>query len=221
LIEGIIADQKDAVRQVVRAGLEAGRGPRDVALDIVGRINRATGRREGGILGLTSGQTDAVIRARSELANLDAGYFRRVRRDARFDGLVRRAIRDDKPLSSADINKITGRYSDRLLQLRGETIARTEGITALGAGQFEGFQQLVDSGQVREDQIERTWQATGDARTRIDHLAMNKQQVKGLHEPFIAPDGSRLLYPRDISHGASASETINCRCYMKIRVRYI
>jgi hypothetical protein len=144
-----------------------------------------------------------------------------VRRDARFDGLVRRAIRDDKPLSSADINKITGRYSDRLLQLRGETIARTEGITALGAGQFEGFQQLVDSGQVREDQIERTWQATGDARTRIDHLAMNKQQVKGLHEPFIAPDGSRLLYPRDISHGASASETINCRCYMKIRVRYI
>lgn len=201
-------------------GIERGANPRDTALDITGRINRATGRREGGILGLTSGQTDAVIRARRELLDLDAGYFSRKRRDARFDGIVSRAIKDGKPLSKADVDRITGRYKDRLLNYRGEVIARTETLAALQAGKSEGFEQLIDAGKVRADQVTKTWRATGDGRTRDSHLAMNGQSVK-LREAFTTPDGHKMMHPHDNSLGAPASETIQCRCFYEIKVKYL
>jgi hypothetical protein len=197
--------------------VKAGRNPRNIALDIIGRINPATGKREGGVIGLTSNQTDAVIKARSELQNLDTNYFTRQRRDARFDKTIRKAIADGKPLTADQIDKITGRYKDRLLQLRGETIARTEAITALRAGTHEGFAQLVDSGAVRADQIRLTWSATGDGRTRDTHTSLNKQAIT-FGGTFVSPSGAMLSYPGDTSHGASGAETIQCRCTANYRI---
>jgi len=205
---------------VAKAGLEAGRNPRETALEITGRINKVTGRREGGILGLTSGQTDAVIRARAELQDLDANYFTRKRRDARFDGLVKKAIKSGKPLSRGDIDRITGRYKDRLLNYRGEVIARTETLASLNAGRVEGFAQLVDSGKVRADQVTKVWRSTGDGRTRDSHQAMNGQTVR-LNAPFTTPEGFKMLHPHDNSLGAPASETIQCRCFMEFKVDYL
>jgi uncharacterized protein with gpF-like domain len=146
-------------------------------------------------------------------------YLTRKRRDARFDGAVRRALANGKPLPASEVDKIISRYKDRLLKLRGDTIARTEGITALGEGQMEGYSQLLETGAVRTEQIERTWSATPDRFTRESHIAMNGQKRIGLNDPFTAPDGSLLRFPRDRSLGASAAETINCRCYMQIRVK--
>lgn len=189
-------------------------------MDITGRINRATGRREGGILGLTSGQTDAVIRARRELENLDSNYFTRKRRDARFDGLVRKAIKAGKPLSQADIDRVTGRYKDRLLKYRGEVIARTETLAALQSGKVEGIQQLIDAGKLRADQVTKRWRATGDARTRDSHAAMNDQRV-GFNAAFVTPSGFHMAHPHDSSLGAPASETIQCRCLMEFKIDYM
>jgi hypothetical protein len=208
------------VRAVVNAGLEAGNNPRETALDITGRINRATGRREGGILGLTTQQTDAVIRARVELQNLDAGYFDRARRDKRFDGLVKRAIQSGNPLSKADIERITGRYKDRLLAYRGEVIARTETLAALNAGKEEGIRQLIDTGKVSASQVVKVWSATMDDRTRDTHVAMNGQTV-GINGAFTTPNGFQMMHPHDNSLGAPASETIQCRCFYQIRIDYI
>lgn len=191
-----------------------------MALDVVGRINRATQRREGGIIGLTSQQASYVSNARAQLETLDAGYFDRKLRDKRFDRVVQRSIRDGKALSRADIDRITGRYADRLLAHRGEVLARTESIAALHAGQFEAARQLVDSGKVRADQITKVWDATGDARTRASHMAMDGQAV-GLNEPFITPGGYRMMHPHDASLGAPADEIIQCRCFMAIRVKYL
>lgn len=171
-------------------------------------------------MGLTSGQTDAVIRARRELLDLDPNYFSRKRRDARFDGIVSRAIKDGKPLSKADVDRITGRYKDRLLNYRGEVIARTETLAALQAGKSEGFEQLIDAGKVRADQVTKTWRATGDGRTRDSHAAMNGQAVK-LREAFTTPDGYKMMHPHDNSLGAPASETIQCRCFYEIKVKYL
>lgn len=206
-------------RNVIETGLEAGQNPRAVALDIVGKFNRATGKREGGFIGLNSQQAGYVTNARNELRNLDAGYFDRTKRDKRFDGLVRRAIKDGKPLSVADVERITGRYSDRLLKLRGDNIARTEGITALRAGRHEGYAQLIESGKVAPDRVTVVWDSTGpDGRTRSDHLAMEGQTVK-FGKPFIAPDGSQMHFPGDISLGASGDQTINCRCLAAYRIK--
>lgn len=208
------------MRQVVTEAQERGQNPRATALDIVGRINRATGKREGGIIGLTSGQTDAVIRARSELQNLDGAYFRRKRRDARYDGIIARAIKAGKPLSQADIDRIAGRYKDRLLAYRGEVVARTEALAALQAGKMEAARQLVDSGKVLPSQVKKVWRATGDSRTRDTHLALNGQEV-GLEEAFTTVMGARMLHPHDTTLGAPAEETIQCRCFFEIKVRYL
>lgn len=221
LIEGILDDTRDAVREALQIGEAAGQNPRDTARLIVGTFNRATGRREGGLIGLNSAQTDAAIRARWELHNLDAAYFRRQRRDRRYDSLVRRAIRDGKPLSQADIDRVAGRYADRLLALRGETIARTETIGALQAAKMEGIRQLIDSGKVARSAVKKIWRATGDARTRDSHMALNGMEA-GIDEAFVSPlTGARMLHPHDTSLGAPASEIIQCRCFWDVRIKYL
>lgn len=221
LIQGINADTIVGVRAFIAAGVETGRGPRSTALDIVGRLNRVTGKRGGGILGLNSQQVDAVIRARAELANpaTMANYFTRKRRDARFDGIVRRAMEAGKPVAAADIDRIIGRYSASLLKLRGETIARTETLNALRAGQYEGWAQLIDSGAVDRSRVRLTWVAAQDKFTRHSHMALNGKQVR-FGELFVSILGSRMEFPGDASHGALAADLLNCRCgivYRRLR----
>ena len=208
------------MRNFIRAGIESGAGPAKVAREIVGTMNRATGQRVGGILGLNAQQTDYAISARAELSNPATmeNYFSRERRDRRFDGIVRKAMADGKPVSAADTDRIVQRYKDRLLQLRGETIARTEAITALRAGRHEAYQQLVESGKVQAKQIIRTWRSAHDSRTRLDHLTLDKTDIRGLDQPFTAPDGSLMAYPGDTSMGASARETIQCRCHLDYQI---
>lgn len=225
LITEIVDDQRAAVRETLVAGMEAGRNPRATALDVVGRVNRETQRREGGILGLTSQQAQWVRNARAELESGDpvqmARYLDRKRRDKRFDSIVRRAIREGRPVAAADIDRLTGRYSDRLLKLRGDTIARTETLRSAHAGQREGFQQLIDSGKVAPSQVRRIWKATGDGRTRDSHLALHGESV-GWNEPFISPATSApMMYPGDASMGAPGEDTIQCRCWMETRVDYL
>lgn len=219
LITAIVDDQREMSRTVIQAGIEAGKGPRTTALDIVGRVNRVTGKREGGFIGLTNQQAQWALNAEDELRTLDKGYFNRKQRDKRFDRLVAKAIREGKPLAEADIRRITTRYRDKLLKYRGDVIARTESLDALRAGQAEGFRQLVASGKVRDDQIVKTWSATMDNRTRHDHRAMNRQAVRGVDTVFTFPDGTQARYPGDTDLGASAKETIQCRCWCMWRVK--
>lgn len=222
LIVDVIEDQKAMARSVIRAAMEQGEHPRTTALDLVGRMNNATGKREGGFIGLHSVSAGAVKNAEKELRALDANYFTRERRDKRFDGTVRKAIADGKELSEADVQRIVQRYRDRLKKLRGDTIARTEAINALRAGQWEGFEQLVDSGRVRADQITVTWSATMDGRTRHDHRWLNGQTVR-MGQFFEPVAGVRMQYPGDLMHStdakALAGQTISCRCWPEVRIK--
>lgn len=205
----IAADQRAAIRATVLGQVEAGRNPRAIITDIVGRVTPQG--RQGGIIGLTSQQAGYVENARRQLLDLDAGYFDRVRRDRRFDGLVRRAIREGKPLAQADVDRITRRYQDRLLAYRAETVSRTESLNALRAGRDEGIRQAVDSGQIRADQITKVWRATRDKRTRDAHAEMDGQRV-AYGELFQSPTGAQMAYPGDTDHGAGPEDVVSCRC---------
>ena len=221
-IVGISDDARQTVRTILGEAMTTDASPRKVALDIVGRINRTTGRREGGAIGLTSRQTEYVANARADLRSGDPERMRaflgRKARDRRFDRTVEKAIREGRPVAAEAVERMTARYSDTLLRIRGETIARTESLGSLHAARDEGLQQMVDRGDLRADAVTYVWQAALDRSTRDSHAAMHGQ-ARQRGTPFVSPvTGARLLYPGDRSLGAPASEVISCRCSLAVRL---
>lgn len=224
LVTRIIEDQRTAIQGALQTGLSQGQNPNKTALDIVGRINRASGRREGGLLGLTGPQAEFLASARAELASGDPtalrNYLTRSRRDKRFDRAVMKAINDAKGLDASTIDQIIGRYSDRLLQLRGEMLARTETLTAIHAAKHEGFRQGLDKTNYPPEAVTRVWRSAGDSKVRHTHAGMNGQIVQGLETPFVSPSGAMLRYPGDTGMGAGADEVIGCRCDDDYRIDF-
>lgn len=220
LITNVVESQRQLIRAALANGMNAGLNPRRTALELVGRIG-SNGRRTGGLLGLTMEQAQYVQNMRAQLASGNPAamrqYFSREMRDKRLDGIVKRAIAAGKRVDSRSIDKIAARYSDKLLKLRGDNIARTETIAAFNGSREEAYRQAIESGQLLAENVTGTWGATGDARTRESHWEMNGQERK-FGEPFVSPSGARMLYPGDTSQGAGPEETINCRCMKQFRV---
>lgn len=224
-------EAKEIVRDVISAGYAQGWGPRKIALDLVGRVG-VNGRRSGGVLGLSRPQADAVRHMRSILGGDLESYFvkdrvtgelkgRFTKRDRRFDATIKKAIREGRSLTGAEIDKITGRYSDRLLKLRADTVARTETAQAVEAARQEAFSQWQDKTGVPDEFIIRRWDHAGGGKSSRDwHMEMDGWTVRGMKEPFVTPRGARMLYPLDGSLGAGAAELVNCRCQAVIEIDY-
>ena len=221
LVTRIVEDQRVGIQQALVDGLARGDNPRATALDIVGRVSRVTGRREGGLIGLTAPQERFAATARLELGSGDPGemkhYLTRERRDKRFDALVLRAIAAGKPLSKSDIDRVVGRYAERLLALRGEMLARTETMTALGQSRNDAIRQAIASGKVSADLVTKHWRSAGDDRVRHTHRVLNAKSV-GFDEVFVSPSGAHLRFPGD-PH-APIGETSGCRCSVEYKVDY-
>lgn len=221
-ITGIVDDTRNAVRNFLEAGLQRGDNPRTMALDIIGRIDKQTGRRVGGIIGLTEAQEGFVRNARDELAGLSTAdlrnYLTRKTRDKRFDRYVHKAINDGVAIPADIQQKMLGRMKDSLLRHRGEMIGRTEAMTSLHKGRYQSFMQAYTSGEVSAEEIKRTWRTAGDDRVRETHEEMNGQETS-LLEPYTLPDGGTIMFPGDPS--ADASEIINCRCDEDIRIDFL
>jgi len=217
LITRITDDQRAAVRSALEQAMIAGRNPRSAALDLVGRVNRVTGKRQGGLIGLTRPQTAAVENARSALLSGDTsamrGYLALTRRDKRFDPTVIKAINEGRSVPSDMVARITGRYADGLLALRGETIARTETMAALNQPGIEAMQQAIDAGAVKAETVTKTWHTARDPRVRDSHAAIDRQVV-GINGVF----SNGLSYPGDPAGGAA--EVANCRCWMETKIDF-
>lgn len=221
LVKQIQDEQREAIKVLLEIGMEKGNNPRAVALDLVGRINKATGIREGGVVGLTKQQAKWLVNAREELeAGNYSAYLERKLRDKRFDALIKRALKGEATLTKDQINNAIKKYQTKIERFRGEMIARSEGIEALNAGQYEGLKQGLEKVGKSESDVSRKWDATGDARTRQDHYSMDGQEIFGTHSAFTAPDGSRLRFPGDKQLGASAAQTIMCRCTVRTEIDY-
>lgn len=223
-IQGFTEEAEKTARQFLSEGLAAGRNPRQTARDLLGPINRVTGKREGGILKLAANQAQWVDNARKELESGNASalnrYLQRSARDKRFDKTVRKAIESGKPLKADQIYKLVNRYSDRLLKSRAEIIARTETIEALNSSKLAAYAQMAEETGTGEHLAVKRWIAARDERTRAQHAAMNGVEVIGLGTPFTMPDGSVMLHPCDSSLGAGAGQIINCRCTYSVRLNY-
>lgn len=206
LITGLSQDSLASVRAAIQQGVMAGQNPLTIAQDI----------RQ--FIGLTPRQTQAVMNYRSYLDNLDTSALTRTLRDARFDPTISSAIENDSSLAQEYIDKVVGRYQSRMLAYRADTIARTEALRAVNAGNHQLWQQAVSDGKVAADQVVRKWSYTHDGRTRPAHVAipsMNPDGV-GLNEAFDTPLGP-LMFPGDPD--GDPSNTINCRCAVIFRIK--
>ncbi len=114
-------------------------------------------------------------------------------------------------LKGEGINKIARRFknvSEKSLK-DSVRIARTETMRVVNSAKMD----VGAEGERLGFTIYKRWQATTDGRVREDHLAMNGVEVP-LNEPFTLPDGSKVMFPGDISMGAPPEQVIQCRCTM-------
>lgn len=91
---------------------------------------------------------------------------------------------------------------------RAEMIARTEMNRALSMAAQARLEQAAKN----VPGLEKEWRHAPYVRNpRQQHIAMNGQHVL-VNKKFTAPDGTKLLKPRDPN--APAKHTIGCNCYM-------
>lgn len=219
MISEMVADQKTAVRNFLEAGLSEGANPRTTALDLVGRVSRASGEREGGVIGLTSTQEQWVRNYAAELASDNpAAALERSLRDARFDRAVMKAANSGEAIPADLQAKMVTAYKNRALRYRAETIARKETITSLHTAQEMAMRQAIGKGVVAADTVSYIWRIAHDNRVRDSHRPMDGQ-VRKQGQMFETGGGAFLLYPGDPS--GPADEVIGCRCYREPRVDHL
>jgi hypothetical protein len=217
-IREIIDDQRNMIRSYLSNGMQKGLNPRTVALDLVGRISRETGRREGGTIGLTSSQEGWVRAFANELENDPLSAMRRSLRDKRFDAALRRAAESGQPVPAELRAKMLTAYRNRALRYRAEAIARTEAMAALHQAQEEAIKQAIDGGAIESTAVQFVWKTARDTRVRDSHASMDGQARKR-GELFTTGAGAHLRYPGDPD--GPASEIINCRCFREPKVDFL
>lgn len=190
-------EQTEATRQALIRGVREGLNP------------RAQARAFRDSIGLTSRQEAAVNNYSRLLRENNRQALERGLRDRRFDGTVRRAINNGKPLTDGQIDRMVGRYRERYLKYRSEVIARTEALQAAHEGTEEMFDQAIENGNIRADQLQARWHTRQDGRQRDSHDAM-AGQTRPHGEPFVSGEGNLIRYPGDPQ--APAEERIQCRC---------
>lgn len=228
--DGLIEDARTSIRAIMAADNAVGTSPRTTALNIVGRINRATGERTGGVIGLLPDDAQMSVEMERGLIAGDKEqmdrYIRSVtgsrsHRDAVGVRRVELARAKGEKIPASEARAIATRWRSQRLRLRGETIARTELLEASHNAQHEALRQLVDSGKARSDAVTQEWDASEDSATRLSHRALDGEKVRGPDGVFTTINGARLRYPGDRSLGAPASETVNCRCILRVRVSFV
>jgi len=201
---GFMQQQEQATRQALTRGVHQGLGPREQA-----RLFRDS-------VGLTPRQEQYIANYRQQLETLDRGALDRALRDGRFDRTVRNRIANNRPLTGKQIDKMVDRYRDRWVKYRSEVIARSESLSAVHQGNKEMYDQAIESGELANEQLEKTWHTAKDGRQRESHDAMDGDTVAH-DELFQSGLGNQLDYPGD--PGAPEEDTAQCRCAVTTRIK--
>lgn len=235
LIREVTREQVSAVRQTVTAGLVAGKNPRAVARDVKQTVG-LTDRQAKAVLNFRRELETFHARKTAAGWNLGAkisrapggaqtfavdpdgnpldGIMERRLRDFRFDRTLANAMKTGKPLKPEQIDKMVEAYQRKYLQYRSQTIARTEAIRSLNAGQHLAWEQAVEQGVVKADLIRRRWVVAKDERTcptcrPIPRMNQGDEGFGiGVNQEFRTPAGPMRLPP---AHP-------NCRCTVFVRV---
>jgi hypothetical protein len=213
LVDGLVGEQLDNVRSVLVDGLARGQNPRQTALALVGKINRRTGFREGGMIGLTPSSMQTLDKIYAGLRSGDAqamrDYLSYALRDKRFDGHVRRALEQGSTVPADAVDRIVTAYSNRALKYRADNLALTETNIALTQAKMDAFQQQIDAGKLESGDVVKTWGRSISKEKRQDHLDMVGQSVP-FDQLFTLPDGTQCTGPHDPN--LPAHHLVGCKC---------
>lgn len=190
-----IADINSTVRESLRAimlhGLQNNWSQEDMLKAMVGSI------------GLTTRDLDAIQNYRR---GIERGNTRLVLttelRDRRYDAAVLNGTAADLHL-----DRMVAAKARLTRQVTLSRLATTETLRAVNMGRNALMQQLINTGTVQAENVQRTWVATGDSRTRDSH-ANQSGETRGFNEPF----SNGLMFPGDPN--GPASEVVNCRCWL-------
>lgn len=205
LIQGLDLESRSLIRYALSVAQETGENP------------RVTARQIRDAIGLTEKQERWVrnYRAQLERGQYAAALARRLSSGA-SDRTIASARDRGLDLTPAQIDAAVDRYRANLIAYRAEVIARTESLRITHQAGDAAYRQAIARGALTLDQLECSWLATRDPRTRDTHAAMNGQ-IRDWGDPFESPSGALLLYPGDPS--APVEETACCRCCRVVRVR--
>lgn len=218
LVTEITRDGRNSIRNAIAAGMYSGKSVEAIARDLVGTVDRRTGKRTGGIIGLTSGQEEWQRRYAGELASADPATLRKALsrglRDKKFDRYVEAALKGGTALPADIQSKMLIAYRNNSLMYRAKTIAGNETRRAMAAGQRESWQQAIDADQIDEEDIRRTWVTARDERVRHTHRMIPGMNAKGVgwNQPFKTPTGDSMGAPHDTDP--------MCRCHELIKLVY-
>ena len=226
MVAEITEDSKQAVREAIQRGYTAGRGPRDIATDVAGRV--VGGRRTGGIVGLDTGRAYRLDMVQQGMKTADGVQDLVIRHQDGTLGLrykvnkatekrILAAYRAGTAVSAQGQRMSVDQFRNALLKSRADTIAQLETSQAVMAGRREEWGQVLEKLGRSEADVEKRWQhGSGGTDPRPHHVAMNNKTVRGLDMPFVFNNGSLLRYAHD--ENAPISETARCTCDTTFRL---
>ena len=230
LIKQVNDATKEGIRTALVGGMEAGKNPVDTARQVrqvVGLTAKQSQavqnyrkqletfhlRRSADGFGL-GGKIDRVngrqVFRPDEDGSPKDGIDERRLRDFRFDGHLKRALEQRKPIPPAKIDEMVEAYSRKYLKFRSEVIARTESMRATNVGVQDAWRQAIDAGKVTESQVRRQWVVSKDERTCsvcAPIPGMNPKRGVKFGQPFATPNGPVMLPPLHPQ----------CRCTVYVR----
>lgn len=221
LLNGIKIIWTGQVQSKIASSLERGINPKSVGLELAGRVNRQTGKREGGSVSLGEFELGQVSDFSRCLVELDQKYFEYDLRNKRCDKTVHRAICEKKPLVLEQVTMLVNQFEAKLLKYQCDMLARTEMISAMNRSEYLSVKKSIDDSGMSELASTRIWDSCGDDKVRPSHKALEGQCLIGLSECFVSPiTGAKMMYPGDISLGAPDEEIRGCRCRVIYRTDY-
>jgi hypothetical protein len=196
LIQQVSNDTRDGIRAVVSNALEFGGHPYDQAREI------------RNLIGLTDSQANAVTSFRDLLESGDRDALTRALRDRRFDSTLDDALGTaaENTLEPEQIDRMVTAYASRSLNMRAETIARTETLRAANMGAQQAWVQASENGLLVQADIMQGWGVADD-----DRLCIYCQNI-----PELNPGGVAIgdVFQTDLGPVDMPPLHPNCRCFL-------
>ena len=218
-------EERNRIRQYLKEGMSKGLNPQEISLNLIGRINPTTYKREGGIITLSSHQKKEVEIIRSFLINFDDKYFELEMRDKRFDKSIKKANSNKIPLTQEKIDKIINSIENLILRRDVGLIVHNEVFKAFSTNEHDSILRSINEGLITKDMVTKWWSNCGDEKVRESHKELgeryNKTHTIPFDEPFVTKSGQKLMYPHDDSFGAPKEEIDGCRCKCEYYIDFL